>query len=272
MAQWRQNGCAILNSLTPPPFADGLARTLLAAGLTGLGVLALMHRDFALQWQPVPEGVPARALLAQINGVALIAFAAALLVPVTRFYAALAIAAYLAFWTVALHGPRQFSDEPIPWLGLAEAWAMAIGAFFIAQRARPGFLSGIWSVRLARLSFAAALILFGLSHFLYAEFTATMIPDWIPARLFFAYLTGAGHVAAGLAIATNILPRLGATLEALMMSCFVVLLHVPRVVAEPDSRLEWTMASAALILTAASWSVAASYTRSNEVEGEGAPS
>ena len=56
-----------------------------------------------------------------------------------------------------------------------------------------------------------------------------MIPAFIPAHLFWAYFTGAGHIAAGVAILTSVLARLGAILFAAMVSGFVLLLHVPRV-------------------------------------------
>ncbi len=40
------------------------ALTFFAAGLIGLGVLALIYGDFALVWQPVPAGLPGRTALA----------------------------------------------------------------------------------------------------------------------------------------------------------------------------------------------------------------
>jgi hypothetical protein len=56
-----------------------------------------------------------------------------------------------------------------------------------------------------------------------------------------------------------VLARLGATLLATMFAGFVLLLHVPRVVHAPESRLEWTMMSVAISLTGAAVIVAASY-------------
>ena len=72
-----------------------------------------------------------------------------------------------------------------------------------------------------------------------------------------AYLTGAAHALAGLAIASGIRRTLAATLESLMMAGFVVLVHLPRVLAHPDSRMEWTMLFVALTLSGSAGLVAA---------------
>jgi len=111
--------------------------------------------------------------------------------------------------------------------------------------------------RAATPAFGLCALVFGLSHFRYADFTAQMIPAWLPARVALAYLTGAAHALAGLAIVTGIRRALAAWLESLMMACFVVLVHLPRVLAHPDSRMEWTMLFVAVTLSAASGIVAA---------------
>jgi len=104
----------------------------------------------------------------------------------------------------------------------------------------------------------AALPLIGLSHFVYSAGTASMVPAWLPGHLFFAYLTGSGHMAAGLGILLGILPGLAAALEALMITLFVLLLHLPGVVAHPHDRLQWTMFFIASAYAGAAWAVAAS--------------
>jgi uncharacterized membrane protein len=92
-----------------------------------------------------------------------------------------------------------------------------------------------------------------VSHFVYAEFTAAMVPGWLPGHLFWAYATGACHVAAGVAILAGVRVWLAGTLLAAMAGGFVLLLHLPRVVATPSSRMEWTMMFVALSIAGAAW-------------------
>jgi uncharacterized membrane protein YphA (DoxX/SURF4 family) len=117
------------------------------------------------------------------------------------------------------------------------------------------------SILAARISFGVCLPVFGLSHWAYPQFTADMIPGFIPAHLFWAYFTGAGHIAAGIAILTTVLARLAAILFAVMVSGFVLLLHLPRVIGDPGSRVEWTMIVISLTMTGAAWCMAGSLAR-----------
>jgi hypothetical protein len=50
-------------------------------------------------------------------------------------------------------------------------------------------------------------------------------------------------------------------MEAAMMTSFVLLIHVPRVLASPRSRMEWTMLSIATAFSGAAWATASSYGR-----------
>jgi uncharacterized membrane protein YphA (DoxX/SURF4 family) len=202
----------------------------LAAAMLGLGMLGFITGDFALNWQPVPAWVPARTTLAYVTAAVFWTLGAGLLVD--RYKQTFAIATAVAFfvWAVLLHGPGVVRDP----------------------------LFARWSVLAARIAFGVSLPIFGLSHWAYAQFTADMIPAFIPAHLFWAYFTGAGHIAAGVAILTGVFAHLGAILFAVMVSGFVLLLHVPRVIGDPGSRNEWTMLVIALTITAAAWCAAGS--------------
>ncbi len=247
----------------------GPGQILFASGLAGLGILSLIHHDFALQWQPVPAGVPAREPLALASGMLLVAGAFALLFRRGARSAALVLALFLLGWVLLLQLPRLVM-RPLSiaaWLGMGESLTLMIGGWAlyawldaIADRPVAGIATTANAMAYARLLLGAAMVVFGLSHFAYADFTASMIPGWIPARLGLAYLTGAAHLAAGAALLMGILPALAVRLEALMMSAFVLLVHLPAVAAQPANREQWTALCIATALAGAMWSVSGSFT------------
>lgn len=249
----------------------GPGHFLIAIAMVCLGVLSLVYGDFAMQWQPVPQGFPLRADLAYASGVFLLIAGSGILVKRIAVPCALALTVYWLFWML-LHLPGVVPDLPNvgAWLGVCEPLAISSGCWIVFatlagdEGTAIRFVTGESGVRVARILFGAACLVFGLSHFVYADFTVGMIPAWLPHRLWFAYLTGAGHLAAGAAILFMVLPRLGATLEALMMSSFVLLVHVPSLVASPPlpwgptPRIQLTFLFVALTLAASAWAVAGS--------------
>ena len=233
----------------------------LAVGLGALGVLGMASGDFAFQWEPVPPGVPARAALAVAGGALEAAAGGLLLVPRLRAIGAWLAAAILLAWTL-LHVPAVV-QRPLSiadWLGVAESAAMACAALMLAATSSRAAAGGA-IVRGATAVFGLSALVFGLSHFAYADFTASMIPAWLPARVGLAYVTGAAHALAGLAILAGVLRPLAAALEAAMMASFVLLVHLPRVLAKPDNRFEWTMLLVAVTLSASAGLVAATSAR-----------
>ena len=235
------------------------AAILLGVGALGLGILSLVHQDFALQWQPYPQDLPGRSLWGLASGAAAATGGALMLAPRYRWFGALVLAVFFALWVVALHVP-MVAVRPVNvgrWNGLAEALVMAAGAFLVFRESRRAEGRDPMA-DLAIRAFGAACLVFGGAHFVYAEFTASMVPAWLPMRLELAYLTGAVHALTGLAMLIGIGTRRAAAAEALMMSSFVLLVHLPRVAAAPLDRLELTMLCIAATLSGAAWSLAAS--------------
>ena len=74
-------------------------------------------------------------------------------------------------------------------------------------------------------------------------------------RVGWVYVTGAGHIAAGLAIFFGVLPGLAALLEAGQITAFVILAHIPAVFGAPRDRVQWGMLLYASAIAAASWLV-----------------
>jgi len=229
------------------------SRVAFALGLIGLGTLSLVFRDFALQWQPVPAWVPLRTPLAIASGAFLVLAGLGVLSRRLAARSARVLFAYLLAWWVLLKLPHVIAAPLIEvnWLGAGEiAVVVAAGWVLFAQGER--------ATRVARYLFAVALIPIGLSHFVYASATIGFVPTWIPFRAFWAYLGGAGHIAAGLGVLFGVLPRLAATLEAAMVAGFTLLVWVPLVVAQPRSQLQWTGFMISWVIAGAAWVVAGS--------------
>lgn len=245
----------------------GTGHLLFALGLAGLGILSIFSGDFSYVWEPVPMWVPWRETLAHLSGILLLAGGIGLLVKRTASPAAFILAAYLLGWVLVLHFPRVASAPGNlgMWLGLAESTLSMTGGwmlftFLASPRARTTmqFITSDRGTRLARILFGLACLILGMSHFVYGPGTASMVPAWLPYRLGFAYLTGAGHFACGLGILCGVFPRLAAALEASMISVFVLLVHIPGAIADPASRMQWTMVFIATAMAGAVWVIAMS--------------
>lgn len=237
-------------------------RIALGLGALMMGVISLIYADFAITWQPVPDWIPARTLLAYVSGAALSIAGAALIANRFARIAAAFIAAFLSFWGIVLQAPRLIAAEEAAWLAPAEILAVAAGAWVLLWVDADESAWRDRAIKLGVTFFGLMLPIFGIAHFLYIDFTASMIPAWIPQRVFWARFTGFGHIAAGLAIVLGIIPRIGATLLAAMFSGFVLLVHAPRVVGDVSNRTEWHLLSTALLLTGAAWLVASALRRS----------
>jgi uncharacterized membrane protein len=109
-----------------------------------------------------------------------------------------------------------------------------------------------------RYLFAVSSVAFGIDHFLFAHFVASLIPPWFPGALFWTYFTGTAFILAGISIATKVLDRLAATLLGIMFLIWVLFLHVPRVMKFPASHspAEWSSLFIALAMCGCYWIIA----------------
>jgi uncharacterized membrane protein len=244
--------------------AEQPAVTIFAIGLIGFGVIGLATHDFGMVWQPVADWFPARTLLAYAVGALEIAVGVALQLRATSVLAARVMLPGLALWML-LKAPALFVAPGIEgvWLGFGELAMLFAGGLALFARAAEipetsalGFLSGDRGLRIARIFFGLWVIPVGLSHFFYTQATINLIPAWIPGRVFFAYLTGAGHIASGLAAITGVLRRLALWMETAMLGVFAAIVWAPRVVAEPATRVPWTAFFITWIIGAAVFALA----------------
>ena len=250
----------------------GLGHGLFAIAGAGLAVLSLTYRDFAPIWRPLPAWIPWRETWVYGSGLLVLGASAGLWFSRTALPSALMIGTYLAVWAVTRAAPVVFKPLSVgSWYGLCEALGPLLGAWILYATLRwpsrvpeTPLIASERAVRAAQVLFGLTCVVYGLAHFAYADFTASMVPMWLPSRLGFAYFTGLGHVAAGIGIMIGILPRLAATLEALMMSLFGLLVWVPSLFMQPPPewatppRNQWSELFVTLLLAASAWIVATS--------------
>jgi uncharacterized membrane protein len=128
------------------------------------------------------------------------------------------------------------------WPYFLGAAILAIGLPFILKNELPQVHGLDKIMPFGRLFYAVPIAVFAGEHFTIAKLMAAGLPSWIPAHLFWIYFVGVALVAAALSIVVKKYAQLGATLFGVMMFLFVVLLHIPRVAANPRDRVSWAVA------------------------------
>jgi hypothetical protein len=119
-------------------------------------------------------------------------------------------------------------------------------------------------VALSNLCFAAPLAVFGALHLAAAQGLATMVPSYMPWKLFWAYFFGFALLAASLSISTKILVRWSGLLFGIAMFCFVAMMDIPGTLATPKDRFGWILTLREMLFGGGGWILAG-----NAMRGEG---
>lgn len=205
-------------------------RILLGCAVAGWGVLCVVYADFVSSLQPMPAWLPAYGPIAVLNGAFLLLSGLALMTGFRVRTAAMAVAIWFGLWIPLLYVPGAFVEPAMLrspfWIRTFESLALA-GACLILAGLAPGPVRENW-IRSGRILFGVSLPVFAILHFIYPVFTAALIPPWYPWPLFWAWFTGAAHLAAGIAIASGVFARPAALLAGAMYGLWALTLHLPR--------------------------------------------
>ncbi len=104
--------------------------------------------------------------------------------------------------------------------------------------------------------FAGALAAFGMEHLVLTQGIMQVIPAWIPWHLFWTYFVAVALLAAALSLALQRYVRLTATLLGTMFFLFVLLIHLPNVLASPKQSLLWVVLLRDLSFGGGAWVLA----------------
>jgi uncharacterized membrane protein len=241
----------------------GLGQFLFAVSFALLGAFSIFFPGFALAWPTVPKWIAWHETLTTISGAILLEGGVLLLVPRTARLASLMLAVLLLLRILLLQAPHVVAHPLVEgvWEELSENLIFVAGAWTIFSMSahEGGKRANFGNVRAGQVLFALATLPIGLSHFFYLNMTAPLIPSWLPFHVPLAYFTGAAWIAGGVAILSGVLSRLAATLVAVMVSLFTLLVWVPMVIAAPASRANWSETCVSAAISGAAWAVAESF-------------
>jgi uncharacterized membrane protein YphA (DoxX/SURF4 family) len=253
-------------NLTPDSSVIKLAgmNSLLKTGrlFYGLGIMAygmqqIIIRDFRPQiLPPFPAWAHQYIAFAFVTGVVMVILGAIIsglvrLDDAKTRKISLYLGLYFLFLIIACHIPYLLFIFPHKlshlgvWADLLKELAFSGGAFVLAgsflispSLHHKGILAGHFPrilIPVGRIFFCTTMVLFGCSHFVYAEFISRMVPEWIGMPVFWTYFGGAALIAAGVAIALKIFIKPVAVLLAIMLFLWFLLLHVPGAFANPTA-------------------------------------
>lgn len=118
------------------------------------------------------------------------------------------------------------------------------------------------------LFYVAPIAAFGTEHFTITKIIASLVPNWIPWHMFWAYLVGACFVVAALSVVTGIQARLAAGLLGLNFFLFVVLMDAPALARNPHNYIVAVLALRELAFSGGGLALAASLGGSAREQGK----
>jgi uncharacterized membrane protein len=217
-------------------------RWLFPVGIVAFGIQNIFYTGYVQGLELTPEWAPWHTFWAYLDGVLLIAGGVGIAMR-QRWGATIVGLVYFAS-VLLVRIPRiglsvhDISERTV----LLEPLVIGCAAFVLTG------IKGPW-----RTLIGGSMVVFGIDHLEVPRFIATLIPAWIPARLFWAWFTGFAFIAAGLSIMTRWKLRLGAGLLGLMFFLWVLLVHAPQIAASPHNGNEWNSGFVALAMCGAAW-------------------
>ncbi len=224
-----------------------LGRKAFGICLIAIGIQQLVYGDFDPVFLPGAfASSPIYTFLAYPWGIAFTAAGVCILLNKKSYQVSLIMGGvflllFLFFQSPYLLFVDQYGNSLGTWTRALKGLAFAGGAFAVAGSYSDENIqlpSSIkWLEKLipfAGAFFSTTMILFGIEHFLYAQFVATLVPIWIPGgQMFWTYFAGVALIGSGVCITLKIKLKLVAMLLGTMIFLWFIVLHIPRAVADP---------------------------------------
>lgn len=237
-----------------------VGRSFYAIALLAYGVQQFIYGTFRPVFFPAWQtALPGLAVWAYLFGLWLIIAGLAILVEKKAREIAILTGVIFLFLFCFVQVPFEIISDPYSkffgsWATALKEIALAGGAFVVASTLpveekilakKSGWLNDPAKLMIAgRILFSITITSFGIQHFLYASFVAPLVPAWIPNHLFWTYFSGAALIVSGLAIMFKIIIKPAALLLGATIFCWLLVLHIPRAIDQPNAQRGNELASA----------------------------
>jgi uncharacterized membrane protein len=224
------------------------ARAFYGIGIAALGIQQFVYADFRpVIFPPEPLWMHF-SVLAYIAGAALVASGVCIWVGKNVRIVSLLLGGFLFLMFITFQSSYILFIQPNLayhlglWTDPLKELALSGGAFIMAGLSkqesmtwyRNFFLSVLEKfIPFGRIFFCITMISFGIDHFFYTKFVAGLVPRWFADRIFWTYFGGVALISSGVAIILDIRLKQVSLLLSLMLFLWVILLHIPRAIADP---------------------------------------
>jgi uncharacterized membrane protein len=231
-----------------------MGRLFYALGIIGIGAQHFYNGDFVQVILPsFPPWISAQYFWVCVAGIGLIITGTAIIIGTGARAAAMVLGGALLAVLLIRDIPWQVATNPSvlgAWTNCFKALTLSGGAFVVAG-SLPRQGSARWDRRFVDFgcfAIAVTAATFGVDHFIYSEFVASLVPAWMPGHVFWTYFCGAALFAAGAGMILRIQARLAAGLLGAMIFAWLLMLHIPLAIADPHSGNgnQWTSVFEAL--------------------------
>jgi uncharacterized membrane protein len=230
-------------------------KLFLVISIIAIGAIHIISGHFPAGLMPVAASLPAKQVLAYLTGSLMIMAGVLVLTKKYATYGASLAALLYLLALLLIHVPKVLADpnNPSEWAAVFEVICIMGGTLILLGNISK---DGTNLIKTGTYLFAIGLLVFGVQHYMYAQFVANLIPTWIPAHLFCDYLVMVAFFASAISFIIGRLTRLAGSLLGLMFLIWVLILHLPRVTANVHTEPEWTSLFVALAFSGISFLIA----------------
>jgi hypothetical protein len=223
--------------------------TSFAIAISALGILHLLTSNFQ-NTRPDADTSTVYAFLEFFLWSGLIVLSIGIFLSTRPHVPAKLMGSLMFIWIFIRHIPLLISDltNPAEWNFTCMAFAICAGAFIVAgscrgllytERKFSGSIRFLPVVRLGQILLGAALLILGFQHLYYGEFISSMIPFWIPLKIWCTWITGIALMLGGTSFLFNLKISPASFALSMMILSWIIMLHLPRIISRPGDLYEW---------------------------------